>query len=83
MYKRITFAVLMISLIGCTALKKRYGTGAETPELQAARTECRSLADKEAAAKYQSTFEQEDHSRFIFSDCMEKKGFDRQGKKLK
>ena len=42
MYKRITFAVLIVSMIGCAALKERFGTGEETPELKAARAECRS-----------------------------------------
>jgi len=74
MVKRIAFAVLVISLISCAQLKKRFGTGEETPELKAARSECRSSAEKEAKAKYQSTISQKEHTRVAFDDCMDKKG---------
>ena len=83
MYKRITFAVLMISLIGCTALKQRFGTGEETPELKATRAECRAQAEKEAKEKYQSEFSQQEHTRIAFEACMESKGYNRLGKKIK
>lgn len=83
MYKRITFAVLIVSLIGCAALKERFGTGEETPELEAARTECRSLAEKEAAQKYVGFAGQKEHTRIAYDACMEKKGYDRTGRKLK
>jgi len=82
MYKRITLAVLILSVIGCTALKERFGTGEETPELKATRTECRSMAEKEAAAKYQSTISRIEHARIAFDACMGRKGYNRFGKKL-
>jgi hypothetical protein len=82
MYKRITFAVLIVSMIGCTALKERFGTGEETPELKAVRAECRSLAEKEAAAKYQSTVSQKEYTRVAFEACMKSKGYNRYGKKV-
>lgn len=82
MHKRIIFAVLIVSMIGCTALKERFGTGEETPQLKAARTECRSLAEKEAAAKYEMPIKQKEHTRIAFEACMKKKGYNRFGKKL-
>lgn len=83
MCKRITFAVLIVSMIGCTALKDRFGTGEDTPELRAARAECRPQAEKEAAAKYQSIISQKEYTRIAFDACMEKKGYNRLGKKIK
>ncbi len=82
MYKRITFAVLIVSMIGCTALKERFGTGEETPELKAVRAECRSLAEKEAFAKYEMPIHQKEHTRIAFDDCMKSKGYNRYGKKV-
>ena len=82
MYKRIIFAVLTVSMIGCTALKQRFGTGEDTPELRAARAECRSMAEKEAAAKYQSTISQKEYTRTTFDACMKKKGYNQYGKKV-
>jgi hypothetical protein len=82
MYKRITFAVLIVSVIGCAALKERFGTGKETPELRATQDKCRSLAQKEAAAKYQSIISQKEHTRIAFDACMERKGYNRFGKKI-
>jgi hypothetical protein len=82
MYKRITFAVLVVSMIGCTFLKERFGTGEQTPELEAARTECRSMAEKEAAAKYQSTISQKEYIRTTFDACMKEKGYNQYGKKV-
>ena len=83
MHKRIAFAVLLISVIGCTALKDRFGTGEETPELKATRAECRAMAKKEAIAKYESQFKQQEHTRIAFEACMESKGYNRLGKKVK
>ena len=83
MRKRIGFVVLMISLIGCTALKKQFGTGAETPELKAARAECNAQAKKEAIEKYDSEIKQNEHKRIAYEACMEKKGYNRLGKKIK
>ena len=83
MYKKITFAVLMVSLMGCTALKQRFGTGEETPELKATRAECRAQAEKEAAEKYKSKVSQQEHTRLAFEACMESKGYNRLGKKVK
>ena len=82
MYKRIIFAILTVSMIGCTVLKERFGTGEDTPELRAARAECRSIAEKEAAAKYLSPIKQKDHIRLVFDDCMKKKGYNQYGKKV-
>lgn len=81
MCKRAVFVLLMVSMTSCTALKKNFGTGAETPELKAARSECRVKADKEAIAKYRNRVKQEDHNRLVFDTCMEKKGYDKFGKK--
>jgi len=75
-------AVLLVSVVGCSALKQQFGTGVETPELKAARAECRAQAEKEAAEKYQSTISQQEHSRIALYACMEKKGYDRFGKKI-
>jgi hypothetical protein len=83
MRKRIVFAMLLISVIGCTALKDRFGTGEDTPELKAARAECRSIAKKEAISKYESKISQQEHTRIAFEACMEKKGYNRLGKKIK
>ena len=83
MLNKIIFAMLIVSLVGCTALKKNFGTGEETPELKAARAECRSLAEKKAMAKYDSGIKQEDYNRLIFDNCMEKKGYNKFGRKVK
>ena len=82
MYKRIIFAVLIVSVIGCTALKERFGTGEETPELEVVRSKCRSLAEKEAAAKYTNTVSQKEHARIAYDACMKEKGYNRFGKKI-
>ena len=81
MYKGIIFAVLIVGAIGCATLKDNFGTGAETPALKAARAECRSQAEKEAA-KYQNPIKREDYNRYAFTACMEQKGYNRQGKKV-
>jgi hypothetical protein len=83
MHKRIIFTLLIVSMIGCAFFKERFGTGEETPELIAAREECRSLAEKEAAEKYESIISQKEHTRIAFDDCVEKRGFDRTGRKIK
>ena len=83
MFNKIICAVLIVSVIGCTALKKNFGTGEETPALKAARAECRSKADKEAMAKYDNGIKQEDYNRLVFDICMEKKGYNKFGKKVK
>jgi len=82
MYKRIIFAVLIVSMIGCTALKERFGTGENTPELRAARAECRSMSEKEAIAKYQAPIQQKEHIRITFDACMKKKGYNQYGRKV-
>jgi len=66
MYKRVVIAVVLIGVAGCTALKNRFGTGEETPELKATRAECRAMAKKEAIAKYESKFKQQEHTRIAF-----------------
>lgn len=83
MYKRIFFVLLLISVFGCAELKERFGTGEETPELNVARTECRSLAAKEATAKHQNPIKRMDYNRLVFDACMEKKGYNQYGKKVK
>lgn len=82
MYKKVIFAVLMISVFGCTALKQRFGTGEETPELKAARAECRAQAAKEAA-QYDNSIKRKDYNRVVYDACMEKKGYNQYGKKVK
>jgi len=82
MYKRIIFAVLIVGMIGCTILKERFGTGGDTPELRTARAECRSMAEKKAAAKYQSIVSQKEYTRVAFDACMKKKGYNQYGKKV-
>ncbi|MDH5459033.1 MAG: hypothetical protein OEY26_09975, partial [Nitrospinota bacterium] len=82
MYKKITFAVLIASMVGCTFLKERFGTGEDTPELRAARSECRSMAEKEAVAKYQAPIQQKEHIRITFDACMKEKGYNQYGKKV-
>ena len=83
MYKRITFAVLMVSVIGCTVLKQNFGTAEETPELREARSECRSQAEKKSLGKFENRIKQEDYHRSVFDTCMEKKGYNKFGKKVK
>ncbi len=83
MFARIALAVLMVSMISCTALKKRFGTGEETPQLKAARADCRAKAEKEAIRKYQSTISQKEHTRLAFDACMDAKGYNKYGKKIK
>ena len=83
MYRKIFFTILVISLASCTQLKKRFGTGEETPELIAARKECRSQAEKEAMAKFKSTISQKEHTRKAFDACMDKRGYNKYGKKIK
>jgi hypothetical protein len=83
MYKRIVFAVLIVSVMGCNPLKEKFGTGEETPELKAAHSECRSLADKDAPVKGEGMIKQMDRTRAVYDDCMKKKGYDRYGKKIK
>ena len=83
MRHKIILALLLVSLGGCTWLKDRFGTGEETPELIAARAECREQAEKEAAAKYESTISQKEYTRIAFDACMEKKGYNRFGRKIK
>ena len=82
MRARIIFAVLIVSVIGCAVLKERFGTGEETPELKVTQDKCRSLAEKEAAAKYQSIISQKEHTRIAFDACMGRKGYNRFGKKI-
>ncbi len=83
MFTRIALAVLVVSMTSCTALKHRFGTGEETPQLKAARADCRAKAEKEAIRKYQSTVSQKEHTRIAFDACMEAKGYNRFGKKIK
>lgn len=84
MFKKFALALLIFSLIGgCTTLKQRFGTGEETPELVAARKECRSKAEREAVAKYQSTVSQKEHTRIAFDACMKGKGYNKFGKKVR
>ena len=83
MFTRITLAVLMVSLISCTELKQRFGTGEETPQLKAARADCRAKAEKEAIRKYQSTISQKEYPRSAFDACMDAKGYNKFGKKIK
>ena len=83
MYKRVIFAVLIVSMIGCTALKEKYGTGEETPELRVARAECHSKADKETIAKYQYTGTQINQARIVFDACMKAKGYNKVGQKIR
>ncbi len=83
MFTRIALAVLVVSMNSCTALKQRFGTGEETPQLKAARADCRAKAEKEAIRKYQSTVSQKEHTRIAFDACMEAKGYNRFGKKIK
>ena len=82
MYERITFVLLIVSMVGCAALKERFGTVEETPELLAARTECRSLADKDTSAKDQGIFKKMDSTRAVYDDCMKKKGYSNGGRKV-
>jgi len=83
MFKKIVLAVMVFSMIGCAQLKKKLGTGEETPELKAARTECRTQADKEALAKYENVIRRKDYARKAFDVCMDRKGYDRYGKKVR
>jgi hypothetical protein len=83
MFARIVLAVLMVSLVSCTALKERFGTGEETPELKAGRSDCRAKAEKEAIRKYQSTISQKEYTRIAFDKCMDAKGYNKFGKKIK
>jgi len=83
MFTRIALAVLMVSITSCTALKQRFGTGEETPQLKETRADCRAKAEKEAIRKYQSTVSQKEHTRIAFDACMEAKGYNRFGKKIK
>ena len=83
MFARIALAVLMVSMISCAGLKERFGTGEETPQLKAARADCRAKAEKEAIRKYQSTISQKEHTRIAFDACMEAKGYNKFGKKIK
>ena len=75
MCKKVVFAVLMVSLIGCTDLKQKFGTGVETQELRTARGECRAEAGKAADGKY--------YNAAVFDTCMKKRGYNRLGKKIK
>lgn len=83
MFTRIALAALMVSMASCTALKQRFGTGEETPQLKVARADCRAKAEKEAIRKYQSTISQKEHTRIAFDACMKAKGYNRFGKKIK
>ena len=84
MFNKIVFAALIVSLTGCAELKQRFGTGEETPELKTARAECRSKAEQEASAKfYENRIKQEDYTRVVYDACMEKKGYNQYGKKVK
>lgn len=74
--------MLVVSVISCTALKQRFGTGVETPELKAARAECRSQAEKEAFEKYKDPIPQKEHTRIAYEACMKKKGYNRLGRKI-
>jgi hypothetical protein len=82
MYVRITFVFLIVSMIGCGALKERFGTVEETPELESARTECRFLADKDTSAKDQGIFKKMDSTRAVYDDCMKNKGYSKGGRKV-
>ena len=73
MYKRAIFVLLMVSMTSCAALKDNFGTGAETPESKAARSECRIKADKEAIAKYRNRIKQEDYNRLVFAPVWRKR----------
>ncbi len=83
MFPRIALAVLVVSLTSCTALKQRFGTGEETPQLKAVRADCRAKAEKEAIRKYQSIVSQKEHTRIAFDACMEANGYNRFVKKIK
>jgi hypothetical protein len=76
------FSVLIVSLIGCSALKDRFGTGEETPELKAARAECRSQADQEAMKKTRVPIKQKEYIRLAFDACMKEKGYNEYGRKV-
>ncbi len=83
MFARIALAVLMVSMISCAGLKKRFGTGEETPQLKAARADCRAKAEKEAIRKFESTISQKEYTRIAFDACMDAKGYNKFGKKVK
>jgi hypothetical protein len=82
MYARIIFAVLMVSLIGCTELKERFGTGEETPELKAAREACSSLAESKAKDEKLNEIQQKEQYRVTYNKCMEDKGYNDYGRKI-
>ena len=82
MCKKAVFAVLMVSLIGCSDLKQRYGTGVETQELRTARAECRAQGEKESA-QYENRIKRKDYNRVVYEACMKSKGYNRLGKKIK
>jgi len=83
MFARIALAVLMVSMISCAGLKERFGTGEETPQLKAARADCRANAEKEAIRKFESTISQKEYTRIAFDACMDAKGYNKFGKKVK
>jgi len=82
MCQRIILALLIVSAVGCSVLKEKFGTVEETPELKAARTECRSLADKDTSAKDQGVIKRLDRPRAVYDDCMVKKGYNKFGRKV-
>ena len=83
MFARIALAVLMVSMISCAGLKERFGTGEETPQLIAARADCRAKAENEAIRKFEGTISQKEYTRIAFDACMDAKGYNKFGKKIK
>lgn len=83
MFNKIILAVMVFSMIGCAGLKKRHTAGEETPELKAARAECQALMNKETASKDSIPIARKFRARSEFVACMDHKGYDRYGKKVR
>ena len=85
--KRKWWAVLLVFWIlasGCTVLKKQFGAPKETPELEAARNECKTQTAAAMKKKEKKTnpISKQDDRRQMFRICMREKGYDHLGRKI-
>ena len=76
MYKVFLCVVLIMTLASCSAIKERFGTAEETPQLKADRSHCQEESEKAVAGSTKSFIKKSDKKRNVYEACMKKKGYD-------
>lgn len=73
---------LMMGLTSCKTMKENFGTAEETPELTAARNDCRAESENSVKDSKEPLFKKHRSKRDAYSTCMRNKGYDRQGQSI-